>query len=170
MNKSMKNSSKSNHSMMYLITGAALGGAMMYLFDPVQGRRRRALLRDQGYHLLSEIQYWGGKSYRDLRNRSRGIVAKSTAFSSVKFVNDTTLKARVRSEIGRKISHSHAVDVQVNQGEVTLSGPILANEVDEVLRCAEGVPGVRSVINNLEIHTAQDIPALQGKGKPYLHP
>jgi uncharacterized membrane protein len=46
---------------------------------------------------------------------------------------------------------------------VTLSGPVLLNEVDELLRTVWSVPGVREVENRLEVHReASDVPGLQG--------
>lgn len=48
-------------------------------------------------------------------------------------------------------------------GTVTLSGPILTNEVDGLLACVRGVPGVTRVENRVETHDrADDHPALRG--------
>jgi hypothetical protein len=49
---------------------------------------------------------------------------------------------------------------------VTVSGPVLATEVENVVRAAWSARGVRGVANHLEVHQrAGDHPALQG-GSP----
>jgi len=58
-----------------LLGGLGLGAGLMYLLDPDDGRRRRALARDKAVHGLKV----GGKALRktsaDLGNRTRGLVA-----------------------------------------------------------------------------------------------
>lgn len=55
----------------------ALGAGLMFVLDPAQGRRRRALIRDKAIHAAKEIsRYVEGKS-RDLSNRAQGAVAKA---------------------------------------------------------------------------------------------
>jgi hypothetical protein len=53
-----------------------------------------------------------------------------------------------------------------HDGEVTLRGPILANEADRLLATAESVGGVRRVIDELDPYENGDaVPALQGNGR-----
>jgi len=49
----------------------------MYFFDPVSGRRRRALLRDQMVHAQKEITTYAEGTAKDLRNRAYGIAAEA---------------------------------------------------------------------------------------------
>jgi hypothetical protein len=49
----------------------------MYFFDPVSGRRRRALLRDQLGHARKKIGENAEGTARDLRNRARGLAAEA---------------------------------------------------------------------------------------------
>jgi uncharacterized membrane protein len=73
----------------------------------------------------------------------------------------------VRAELGRVSRHPGAIEVSSNQRVVTLSGPILASEVDKVLSHITHVRDVRRVDNQLEVHeSAQDVPALQGNPPP----
>lgn len=144
----------------WILAGVAMGGVCAYFLDPARGRYRRSLVRDKGTHLANQANYYGGKLYRDLKNRGKGIIAKA---------DDETLINRVRSEFGRKIRHAKAIKVEANNGEVTLSGPILRAEVDELIRCVKRVPGVKDIINHLDAHeSAGQISGLQGKGKKYL--
>ena len=80
--------------------------------------------------------------------------------------DDGRLVERVRSKLGRVCSHPHAIDVYVHDGEVTLIGPVMADEVRDLLTAAASVRGVHSVINELEPHDSADgIPSLQGEGR-----
>jgi uncharacterized membrane protein len=73
------------------------------------------------------------------------------------------LVARVRSKLGRAVSHPSAIEVTAHQGCVTLCGPILAHEVPRLLRTVRAVHGVCEIENQLEVHEQADgIAALQG--------
>jgi hypothetical protein len=54
-----------------------IGAAAMYFFDPVSGRRRRALARDQLVHARHEIGEYADGTAKDLRNRAYGMVAEA---------------------------------------------------------------------------------------------
>ena len=59
--------------------GAVFGAAVMYLCDPLGGRRRRALVRDQIVHARHEMDDFGSDARgraQDLRNRAQGTVAE----------------------------------------------------------------------------------------------
>ena len=74
---------------------------------------------------------------------------------------------RVLSKPGRVVSHPRAIQVTTDQGRVTLSGLILADEVDELLSCVSSVRGVAIIENQLEVHErAGDVPGLQGDHAP----
>lgn len=146
-----------------LITSLGLGAGMMYLLDPERGNRRRKLLSDQVNSLLSQSDNAVSKTSRDLSNRVQGLMAEIKSMVTNEQVTDDVLVGRVRSRMGRFVSHPKAIDVTANQGRVTLSGPILANEVDGLLSCVSSVRGVSGVENQLEVHERPDnVPALQG--------
>ncbi|MGI8997363.1 MAG: MBL fold metallo-hydrolase, partial [Pyrinomonadaceae bacterium] len=60
-----------------LIGGIGLGAALMYLFDPERGRRRRALVRDKVIGATNQAGQLLGQTSRDLQNRTRGVVAEA---------------------------------------------------------------------------------------------
>jgi hypothetical protein len=132
----------------------------MYLLDPDRGRRRRALLRDKGAWALRKTGDCIEVTAHDLRNRAQGI---THIHSSSEPVDDRIVAERVRSKLGRVVAHPGAIEVNALNGAVTLSGPILVEEMPELLKCVNGVRGVKQVINNLEAHEqADNHPALQG--------
>lgn len=59
---------------MWLAGGAVLGFAAAFLFDPAQGRHRRALIRDKGMSYTNKAMKYGGKVGRDMGNRSKGLM------------------------------------------------------------------------------------------------
>lgn len=82
---------------------------------------------------------------------------------------DDQLVSRIRSKIGRAISHARAVQVTSNNGAVTLSGPVLADEVRNLIDCVNSIDGVRTVESRLEVHDSPEThPSLQGRSWPAL--
>jgi uncharacterized membrane protein len=156
---------------MALISGLSLGCGLMYFLDPDRGRRRRAVVRDKlaasGHRLSREL----GKARRDLEHRAEGLEAQAKqavkgVFNLQEEVDDDVLVARVRARIGRLASHPHAIEVFAYRGVVTLRGPVLKDEVDELLRTVASVRGIKEVRDHLEIHdNADGVPKLQGNGR-----
>lgn len=145
-----------------MIAGTALGGTLMYLADPDRGNRRRALARERILHSLRQVGCLADKGARDLRNRARGIVAETRSTLKRESVDDNVLVDRVRAKIGRAVSHPSEIEVIAQDGKVVLWGPILEDEIDDLIAAAFSVRGVRSVESRLEAHTAaENIPGLQ---------
>ena len=67
-------------------TGLFLGALAMFVFDPQQGRRRRALARDKAMHYGNQVSDYVSGAAKDLSNRAYG-VAKET-------------EGRVREQLG----------------------------------------------------------------------
>jgi hypothetical protein len=151
-------------TLLAMIAGTALGIMSMYILDPLAGRRRRSLARDHLIRMRRKAQEAAGVTARDLKNRSLGILAEGRSAIFRRPVDDTVLAQRARSKLGFLVRHPSAIEVQANQGRVTLSGPVLADEVQQLIRGIESVRGVRDVENLLEVHDRPDgVPALQGQ-------
>jgi uncharacterized membrane protein len=148
-----------------LIGGIGLGAGLMYLLDPDRGNRRRALARDKVAHAAKKVGVAVETTARDVQHRTRGVVAETKKLFRKEEAPDDVLVARVRSKMGRVVSHPHSVSVTADQGRVTLSGPILESEVDNLMNRVSSVRGVTEVVNDLEPHKqAENIPGLQGGG------
>jgi uncharacterized membrane protein len=107
------------------------------------------------------------KAKHDAQHRAQGVAAEMKGkIAGEEQVSDTQVFDRVRSRLGRIVSHPGAVHVEVMDGTVKLSGPILSHEARRVLRRIKHIGGVREVVDELERHdTSENVPALQG-GKP----
>lgn len=83
---------------------------------------------------------------------------------------DRKLATRVRALIAQQVSHPGAIAVYVEQGTVTLGGPILASELAELRDAVTNLEGVNAVLDHLETHeTAEGVPELQN-GRSALKP
>jgi BON domain-containing protein len=149
-----------------LIAGIIMGAGVMYLLDPERGARRRSRLRDQGIHLGRKLGDGVAATARDVRNRSAGTAAELRSRFRRGQVDDEILHDRVRSAIGRVVTHPGAITVTVSDGRVTLTGHVLADELDDLIERVQRVRGVSEVRNELEMHRSADgVPALQGAGR-----
>ena len=144
------------------LCGGAIGAALMYLYDPELGKRRRAFLRDQWVRRGNVGEQTPGDVGQDLGNRLRGLVAEVQGRLTPERAPDDVLAARVRANLGRVASHPGAISVTANNGTVTLSGPVLAGEVARLLASTRLVRGVKGMDNRLEVHESADgVPGLQ---------
>ncbi|HEU4452528.1 MAG TPA: SRPBCC family protein [Gemmatimonadales bacterium] len=150
-----------------LLTGLAVGAGAMYLLDPERGARRRSLLRDRSVRASRVLGEGFGTAARDVRNRSTGAAASIRSRLHKDVAGDDVIEQRVRSALGRAVSHPGAIRTAVHEGRVFLSGPVLADELDDLLDTVRRVRGVREVENQLQVHEhAAGVPALQGEGRP----
>jgi len=140
-----------------------LGAGLMYLFDPDMGPRRRALLQDKMVRLRNETENFIDAKSEDLKNRAMGMAAEVAGRFRPEAVTDHQLAARVKSSIGRTvISNPGAIDVNAQNGVVTLRGPVLAEEVQRLLSRVKTIQGVKNVQNQLHVlEDRSNIPSLQ---------
>jgi hypothetical protein len=133
-----------------LIAGILIGSALMYLLDPRQGNRRRAVARDKVWSLASRSSTNAGKTYRHLRNKIGGVVANLTqTLRPEGATSDRKLCDRIRSTVGRTLAHPHQVDFAVHAGRVTVRGDLKPHEAGQVIQAIERVAGVVSVDNQI---------------------
>lgn len=145
---------------------AALGGAAMYFTDPNRGRERRAQAREKMAGAWEEAAGTVSEKSRDIAGRAQGLaaLATSTVRSKVTKASDERLAKRVRSRIRRAVSYPDAIEVTAQEGHVTLSGAVLADEAGALIKEAAGIRGVEEVENQLHVYrTPGQVPELQGE-------
>ena len=134
-----------------LLATIGLGAGVAYFFDPKQGENRRTLLRDKANSLVERMDESVYAAVEDTRNKTRGVLSEWTAKLSNQDSPDWLLGERVRSALGRLSPHSRSIGVRVEDGQVHLSGSIIRDEKDTILRAASRTRGVREVIDELQV-------------------
>jgi len=152
--------------------GAALAGIYgagaltMYFLDPQRGKRRRAELKDALVHSGHRVQKFADRFGRDFTHRFEGTVAEAKSLFQEERVPDEILEQRVRSALGRTVSHPHAIDVKCKDGSVTLSGWILADELQDLEKAVQAVKGTQELATLLHATDhPEHISELQGGTK-----
>jgi uncharacterized membrane protein len=146
-----------------LASGLAAGAGLMFLLDPARGRRRRKLVRDKVRHEAHAVSELIQKAQRDVEHRAQGLVSEVRARLRSEDVDDDVIEARVRSRLGRLVSHPGAIHVTAHEGRVILTGPVLRREIEALLSGIKEVRGVQAVEPHLEPHeSAEGVAALQG--------
>jgi uncharacterized membrane protein len=149
-----------------ILLGGAVGVALMYFLDPNLGRRRRARTRDKVVHAARVVNEGAKVTARDTVHRVQGAWAEARKIFEHEEVTDDVLIGRVRADLGRVVSHPHAIEVAASGGHVTLIGPILSHEVRPLLRAIRRVAGVRGVSDQLTVYSEPgNVSSLQG-GEP----
>ena len=145
-----------------VLTTIGVGAGLAYLFDPREGDRRRALLRDRANSLVNRMDDSIYATVEDTRNKTRGVLSEWTAKLSNQDNPDWVLAERVRSALGRLSPHSRGVKVRAEEGQIHLSGSILNEEKDAILKAASRTRGVRDVIDELEVfYSPEEMSAFQ---------
>jgi hypothetical protein len=146
-----------------LIAAAGLGALTMFFLDPLSGTRRTALARDRARHWMHEAADAAGTGWRDLRHRASGVAAGARHLVHREQVSDRVLEERVRAELGRWVSHPHAITVTAHDGHVLLGGAVLAAEHAHLTRAVAGVRGVQRVDSQVMAYEKPNgMPMLQG--------
>ena len=102
-----------NKQLTMLAAGFA-GAGLMYFLDPILGRRRRARVADKAGHYSRKMKHAMDLTARDVGHRVQGVVARGKrAFDNTEVPGEVLIE-RVRSELGRVISHPSAISVSVS--------------------------------------------------------
>jgi hypothetical protein len=141
---------ESGTSFFTVVCAAGLGAAIMYLLDPDNGARRRALVKDKSTHYARLAQQKQDALVRETLHHVQGALATiRSRITPPEPVDDAVLIERVRAALGHVVRDATAIDVRVREGTVTLKGPVTQDEMAEIVACAERVRGVQQVDNRL---------------------
>lgn len=152
MERSVKNSIVQPASGFSLFVMGALAGVVgMYFLDPRGGNRRRAFLNDKATHMGRVLFQFMDKRSRDLKNRAYGTAIEARkSLRGTESVDDIVLMERIRSKMGRAASHPKLINIDVHDGQVTLTGLALKSELPRIYSTVRSVRGVKTVHNRLE--------------------
>jgi hypothetical protein len=165
-----------------LVAGFAAGALAMYYLDPRAGRRRRALARDKVVAVGHEAAWLADAKRKRAIDHLKGwlVTRRFDRHTRKQPESDQQLHERIRSRLGRVVSHPRSVDVHAENGRVHLGGHIFTWELHALLSEVKHMAGVKSLDHELICHdSAAGIPELQGhtvppgreqrSGQPALH-
>jgi len=120
------------------------------------------LVRDKTTSWAKDTQKSLTKATRDLGHRIQGVFAETRSHLPAREpADDAVLTERIRSKLGRLVSHPSAIEVTVRDGTVTLSGDVLQSEMRDLLSSVSSARDVENVRNRLRGHAdSSGIPGL----------
>ena len=131
------------------LLGAGVGGALMFVFDPARGKRRRAILRDKSASLLNKGSKQMEITADRFSDRLSGLAATARHMVDLRRPDDEVLVARVRSQLGHLIDQPHDVDVLADKGVVVLRGKVGTGEAEVLVQGVGAIDGVKHVESQL---------------------
>jgi hypothetical protein len=141
-----------------LLSGMAIGAAVMYVFDEHRGAARRAYARDKVIRAGHRVGRGMNRQSRNLLHRALGSVAELRAkIRDRRGVSDDQLVRRVRSQLGHVVSHIGLVDIDAYDGHVRVSGPVLPQEIDKIRHRVAKTRGVKDCDLRVEPRTDLDV-------------
>ena len=141
--------------MLGLLTAGAAGAALVYFFDPENGRRRRSMARDRAAAAVrrgsENLERYG----RFAAGRARGAVQElaGSGAESAAPLDDAALARKVETEVFRDSDVPKGkININVEHGKVVLRGEVERPEQRTDLEAAaRRVAGVRDVENLLHL-------------------
>jgi osmotically-inducible protein OsmY len=126
---------------------AGAGAAIAYLFDPDNGRRRRAITKDRTAAALRTVTRRTGQRARYIEGHVHGAARKVQPDRTDRMHDDTTIKHKIESEVLRDYDAAN-VNVNVDDGVAFLRGELRRpDQISSLERDVSRVAGVRSVQN-----------------------
>lgn len=144
------------------LMGIGLGAGLMYYMDPQMGNQRKSKVRNQMLRLQNQADDAVETAVHDTRNRVKGLLSRGIEIVSDEALPDAVLEQRARARLGFLTRAPGALQLQVDQGELTIDGDILAEDAEELVNALGRLRGIRAVRNNLRLHADDsDLPMLQ---------
>lgn len=139
-----------------LAGGVAVAGGAAYFLDGERGHERRAALAANTRRLGKQVGDTAAKSLADSWHHLAGPAKQAwLGLARSEWPDDRVLVERIRSRMGRLVSHPHKIHVVSDEAVVTLWGTATEEERLRLVRYVKTVPGVREVINHIEIHEGE---------------
>ncbi len=142
--------------MLWLVGGLVAGASIMFILDPERGRTRRALARDKVGSMVLHTSTTAGKNVRNLRNHAKGMMHNAPSLVGRNGTSNIDLSNQIRAGLANLLPENESVHVTVHNGRVTLSGPILAGDVQKVVEGVAMVPGVSGVDNRMTVYQSPE--------------
>lgn len=135
--------------MLRVVASFAAGAAFMYYLDPVAGRRRRSLVRDQAVAVRHDAERYAKAKSKRAADHVQGALARTRAKIAPRPVDDEQLRERIRAKLGHVIDRPSALEVEVHGGQVVLSGDVLNPEIETAVETISTMHGVHGIVIHL---------------------
>ena len=135
-----------------VLAGIAGAAAAAYFLDRRHGPERRARLSRHAQIVGSAAVDGITLGLRDGGHRMLGKARQLWFREHAGHVDDRVLTERIRSRMGRILSHPHRVQVICDKGVVTLWGEAPQDEVLDLTRAVSAMAGVKEVLDHIELH------------------
>jgi hypothetical protein len=155
------------------VTTFAAGAALMYYLDPVAGRRRRSLVRDQAVSARHDVERYARAKSKRASDQVHGVLAKTRARIAPQPVDDEQLRERIRAKLGHVIDRPSALTVEVHGGQVVLSSDVSNPDIETAMETISSMHGVRGIVAHLSPSRragGDDAPAAQRGAQPLDRP
>ena len=140
--------------------GFGLGALAMYFLDPSTGTERREAARDRVVTAGRRTRGAIREGSHEVVDRARGVAAKAKSTLRERIGgsrSDDDLAQRVRSALGRIVSHANQIRISASNGVVTLAGTVTEEEGSKLSSIVRGVDGVKDVIDQTQIREDQTV-------------
>lgn len=152
--------------MLRVVASFAAGAAFMYYLDPVAGRRRRSLVRDQAVSVRHDAERYARAKSKRAADHVQGALAKTRAKIAPRPVDDEQLRERIRARLGHVIDHPSALEVDVRGGQVVLSGDVQNPEMEIAVETISKMHGVQAIVIHLTPHAGGEAPSTMRETAP----
>ncbi len=145
----------------WMLLGLGAGVAAGFLAQSEFGKKKGPALAREARKLLNKAAHEGKKSLRDSGHRLTGLAAEVWTSLKHNQPSDHVLEERIRSHIGRVVSHPRNIHIVCDKGTAILWGVIAEPEIARLIEVVESVRGVNEVVDHLEPVKADELPAGQ---------
>ena len=134
-----------------LLVAGVVGAGLAFLFDPSQGRRRRAIARDKALATFRRTGRLGRRVGADARGMRQKVTHLRPEDKGP--VDDVTLTRKVESELFRDPDVPKGqININAEEGVVVLRGEVdRPEQIEALAAAARKVQGVRDVQNLLHM-------------------
>lgn len=141
----------------WAVSGIGVGAGLYYFLHPDRGGRRRDRLRRQIIRLAQECGEAAERTAHDAGSHWWGLLHTLRSLARGREpVPDEALEVRLRAKLNHLVKHPSTLEISVQDGVVTLRGPVLAEEEDELLDAISDIRGVREIKNRLMIYDSPE--------------
>ena len=131
--------------------GVGVGALAMYFLDPTSGKSRRSAARNQVARTSRETGQAVSGRAKAMASRAKSLAERSLARFDSTTPSDDVLAQRVRTALGRVISHPRMINIAAQGGVVTLSGTVSEEEAQGLSATVRSVDGVKDLVDQTEI-------------------